>query len=315
MEIKDIINESLSYIPPFENHFEIAYTSHLCSNLYQAYKSKKINYDKSNFYVLSPESDIDRIAKISTLMPSTITFTNLNRYITQINHGIWWDKNGYIDYEVLCHLPNKELFDKCGKLFSEGIIQYYPNIAYYIINPDGSEELSKKDTIEHPCGIVDATTDDIKMNLLDCVLSLDIPYISEISISDFSDIAINNMDALNNFKRLFKKEILNLNFSKTNEKADFEYTLNSEVNKIGEKYKKDCSILRKNIVIGTVSTVATSLLVFPDINALMKCIIGLNGGKGLIKVIESIYDFHIEKATTKNKDFYFLWLIKKFAKK
>ena len=157
-------------------------------------------------------------------------------------------------------------------------------------------------------------TKESTLELFRNLITLDIPYIYDTSISDFSKITVNNIDSLKNFKRLFKKEILNIDLTKEKEKADFEYTMNSAVNQLGVKYKQENSKLRKNIIIGSIATVATSLLVFSDINQLTSCLAGLTEGAGLIHFMKQLFDFRVEKIALKDNDYYFLWLIKKASK-
>ena len=61
-------------------------------------------------------------------------------------------------------------------------------------------------------------TKESTLELFRNLITLDIPYIYDTSISDFSKITVNNIDSLKNFKRLFKKEILNIDFTKEKEK-------------------------------------------------------------------------------------------------
>ena len=197
--------------------------------------------------------------------------------------------------------------------------KYEPNdaklqVKVVPINPDGKEEWSKTNTIEHPNAVLESETKESTLELFRNLITLDIPYIYDTSISDFSKITVNNIDSLKNFKRLFKKEILNIDFTKEKEKADFEYTMNSAVNQLGVKYKQENSKLRKNIIIGSIATVATSLLVFSDINQLTSCLAGLTEGAGLIHFMKQLFDFRVEKIALKDNDYYFLWLIKKASK-
>ena len=314
MDVKDVFKESISTKSPLDNYHELALPSRICYDLYSAFEAHQIKYENANFYVLSENSDINRIVKLSTLMPSTITFTNLNSAVTQINHGVWYENGQFIEYEVNCHLPSKEFFINYGDLLTEGIIQYYPNTAYYLLYPDGKEEWSKTNTIEHPNAVLESETEASLQYLFRNLITLDIPYIYDTPISDFSSITINNIDSLNNFKKMFKKEILNIDFTKEKEKADFEYTMNSAVNQLGVKYQQEKSKLRKDLLIGSIATVATTLLVFSDINQLTSCLAGLTEGAGLIHFIRHLFDFHIEKIELKENDYYFLWLIKKASK-
>lgn len=314
MEIKDVFKKSIATKSLLDNYHDLALPSRICYDLYSAVEAHQIKYDNANFYVLSEDSDINRIVKIATLMPSTITLTNLNSIVTQIDHGVWYENGQFIEYEVNCHLPSKEFFLNYGDLLTEGIIQYYPNTAYYLIYPDGKEEWSKTNTIEHPNAVLESETKESTLELFRNLITLDIPYIYDTSISDFSKITVNNIDSLKNFKRLFKKEILNIDFTKEKEKADFEYTMNSAVNQLGVKYKQENSKLRKNIIIGSIATVATSLLVFSDINQLTSCLAGLTEGAGLIHFMKQLFDFRVEKIALKDNDYYFLWLIKKASK-
>lgn len=311
MESKDIIKASLSKVTPSGITRDIFWSTSVCYDLYKAFIDNKINYDNANFFLLSEGANVDRIVRLSTLMPSPITLTNLNSHVCQIDHGVWYESGKYLEYELNCHLPSEGFFKKYGELLIEGIIQYYPNTAYYVMNPDEKNEWSKPYIIEHPNAVHETESINSVLHLFEKVLTLDIPYIDDPSITDFSKISINNIDSLNNFRRLFKKEILRIDFTKEKEKADFEYTLNSEVNQLGVKYKQECSRLRNNLLMGTIATVATSLLVFSDINQLTRCLAGLTEGTGLIHFIKKIYDFHIQRIAIKENDYYFLWLLKK----
>lgn len=319
MESKDIIKKALSKELP-EYKFEtpskrapqdILLSTSVCYDLFSSFFSNQINYDNASFYLITEGSNVDRIVRLSTLMPSPITFTNLNSSVYQMSHGVWNENGKNIEWELNCHLPSEGFFKNYGELLAEGIIQYYPNTAYYIINPDGSCEWSKRYTIDHPNTVYEAGSINSISRLFDKVITLDIPYIDAPSITDFSKITIDNIDSLNNFRRLFKKEILNIDFSKEKEKAELECTLNDSVNQLGVKYKQECSKLKKSLLVGTVATVATSLLIFSDINQLLNCLSGLTEGTGLIYFIKTIYDFHIEKIAIKENDLYFLWLLKK----
>ena len=55
----------------------------ICYDLYKEFEAKRINYDNADFYIISEATDVDRIVRLATLMPSTVTFTNLNNTVVQ----------------------------------------------------------------------------------------------------------------------------------------------------------------------------------------------------------------------------------------
>lgn len=319
IEVKDIIKKSISEHEA-ENKRQPLRELSICYDLYEAFNSGILNYDNSNFYVLHGSSDIDRAIKLSTIMPSTITLTNLNNVVVQIDHGVVVDPNHYdrssgsflSEYEVLCHEPSKGLISNCPNLFTEGIIEYYPNTAYYFMHPDGTTELSKKNTIEAPQGIIDVDPANTA-NLMAAAISLDIPYIYDVPIEDYEKIVLDNADSLFAFRKFFGKNISKIDWAKPSEQLDFEYELKKGIDDLTTRYKRESLKLKKSLVVGTLTTVLTSLFVFNDYAELLKCISGLSGGAGLIKLVSSVYDYRIEKAQIDNNDFYFLWLLHKKA--
>ncbi len=319
LEVKDVIKKSISDHQAISKREPLRDLS-ICYDLYEAINDGVLDYDNSNFFVLNKSSDVNRAIKLSTLMPSTITLTNLNDIVVQIDHGITYDLNHcktpdgnfFSEYEVLCHEPPKGLITNCPDLFTEGIIQYYPNTAYYYLHPDGTTEFSMKNTIETPTGTIDTNSSNIA-NLMASSISLDIPYIYDVSIDDYGKIALNNADALFSFRKFFGKNICNIDWSSLNEKLDFEYELRKGIDDLTRYYKKESLKLGKSLVVGTLTTVLTSLFVFTDYSELLKCISGVSGGAGLIKFVSSIFDYHIEKAQIKGSEYYFLWLLRKKA--
>lgn len=311
MEIKDIIKKILLEQDECEYPLELS----VCCELYNAFNNNHINYDNANFYVLHNKNNHDRIIKLATVMPAPITLTNLNDTVSQIDHGVFYDvskdslgrANYLTEYEVLCHIPHKGFFDNCSELFAEGIVQYYPNTAYYILNPDGTGTYSKENIV-FPKAAIDLVDTKDQINYTEYALSIDIPYIYDVPLLEYSKMTIENIEHLQRFRKFFGKEIANINWAKQGERTDFEYELRKGVDDLTLYYKKECFKLRKNLLTGALTTIATSLLVFSDINELFKCVTGLSGGAGLIKFISSIYDFKIEKAQMEGSDCYFLWL-------
>lgn len=146
------------------------------------------------------------------------------------------------------------------------------------------------------------------------MLSFEIPYLFETPIEDFSKIAIQNMDALRNFKSMFNKEICLLDMTKQKEKSDFEWTMNSEVKRIANDYRRESLKLKKNLIIGSIATATSVLLVLSDIGQLTSVLSSLTGGAGIYKLINDTVDFHINKTKIKEDNYYFLWLLKKNQK-
>ena len=118
------------------------------------------------------------------------------------------------------------------------------------------------------------------------------------------------MDALRNFKSMFNKEICLLDMTKQKEKSDFEWTMNSEVKRIANDYRRESLKLKKNLIIGSIATATSVLLVLSDIGQLTSVLSSLTGGAGIYKLINDTVDFHINKTKIKGDNYYFLWLLK-----
>lgn len=288
-----------------------------CLDLYLAASRGSINYDDANFYVLRPNSNVEKIIKLSTLMPTTITLTNLNPQVSQIDHYVYFNstkeindpKHGLCEYEVYCHIPSDGLFTSCSRLFTEGLISYYPNTAFYITYPDGTVEVSKRNTIELSGATVDGMPILSNGDTLHEILSLEIPCIDGISLKDYEKIVYSHIDELHRFKQFFAKELHSIDFSKIQEKRDFEYELRKSIDDLISFQKKESYKLGKNIAVGVATTIIASLFVINDIEALLKTLSGLSGGYGVLKLVSSIFDYKINTVDIKGKDVYFLWLL------
>ena len=319
MEIKDIVRQAADSFDTKLRH-GIPLEDMVCLELYQAANAGIINYDNAKFCVLDENADYDRIIKLSTLMPTPITLTNLNSTVTQIDHGVCLDETmqnknyhpatrGLSEYEVLCHLPKPGLISNCLDLFTEGIIQYYPNTAYYFYHPDGSEEFSRKNTITFSGGMIhDDYPTTISKSVIDAALTLNIPYIYDVPIHDYSNVTLENTDALARFRKFFWDNVVNVDWKNTKERGEFENELKANVGNIESLYKKEMLKFRKSLAIGAFATALVSLYVFPDSDELLKTIVGFSGGTGLLHFLTSILDFCVEKVTIKEMDCYFLWV-------
>ena len=98
------------------------------------------------------------------------------------------------------------------------------------------------------------------------------------------------MDALRNFKSMFNKEICLLDMTKQKEKSDFEWTMNSEVKRIANDYRRESLKLKKNLIIGSIATATSVLLVLSDIGQLTSVLSSLTGGAGIYKLINDTVD-------------------------
>ena len=94
------------------------------------------------------------------------------------------------------------------------------------------------------------------------------------------------------------------------EKTNFEWTMNSEVKRIANDYRRESSKLKKNLIIGSMATATSMLLVLSDIGQLTNVLSSLTGGAGIYKLINDTVDFHINKTKIKEDNYYFLWLLK-----
>ena len=65
MEIKDVFKKSIATKSLLDNYHDLALPSRICYDLYSAVEAHQIKYDNANFYVLSEDSDINRIVKLA----------------------------------------------------------------------------------------------------------------------------------------------------------------------------------------------------------------------------------------------------------
>ncbi len=289
---------------------------HFFNGLLNAETDGRIDYKQSNFFIAQETDNMDRITKLATLLPTKLTITNTCRYIKQITHGCFYNDEvlDYVDYEIYGFLPSGDFrswLNGALPLLNAGIISYYPNTVTYLQYPDGSEKAEKKYTIENieTCAFSGQITNN-EYNL-SRVAELEIPYIYDISLSDYGKISVENMGALKNFRTFFAKCITGIDFQKKGEVADFQYELSRNVKNIEVMYKKEIMKLSGGLAIGTLATVAASLMIFRDFGALCETILGVAGGGGILQACNNIFAYQVEKVTIKNEDCYFLWLLRK----
>lgn len=284
--------------------------------LLEAERTGKISYKQSNFYIAQENENMDRITKLATLLPTKLTITNTCRIVSQIDHGVYRDARigDSVEWERYCFLPSGDFrswFRGALPLLNAGVISYYPNTVDFLIYPDGKEEKDKAFTVEATDTCACSGQIKNKDYQLAKIAELEIPYLYDVPLSDFGKISIENMDALNCFRRFFAKNITGIDFQKENEIAGFQYELSRNVKDIETAYKKESLKLAGSLALGTLATVGASLFLFHDFNALYGTILGVAEGGGILQAFQNIFAYQIEKVTLKNEDCYFLWLLRK----
>jgi len=274
--------------------------------IYKSIKEEVIKYNDENILIINEKDDIDKLTKLAILMPSRITIAfNSDNLITLDSD---FDFNN-VPYDICCHMPNNisKWFSQSIPLFEAGLIQYCPNVFIEEMHSNKKREdiyLNAIQTNSYSFNRNDATFP----NLIDKVMSIEIPYIYDVSLDDFCKIAANNYDILESFKIFFEKELRKIDFNNNNEKLDFELTLKEHLIKIKQIYKKDSLKIIKNLTIGAVTTVVASLFILQDIESIAKVFTGVSGGAGMIHFISTAFDYYIQRMSLREHDCYFLWL-------
>ena len=321
--ISVIVKETLDNVDKEENPLHV-----LSKNLFLEMKSRSISYDKTNIIVVNENDDIDRVAKIATLMPSTTTITFETEKATDIGL-VYDDFHHWNSGEVcaqergFCHIPRfceKNWVYEIAPLLESGLLQYYPNmftetrfIYLYTFPLDGKY---KDNDIDNQF-LINTDTCTITNNdkeyteLAQKALEIEIPYIHDVSLKNYSEVAIYNKETLNNFKLFFNKELRKIDFSKIGEKAEFELELKNKLFQIGQKSQKELLKFVNKMVIGTLTTIVASLFIFQEIQELLKVIYGISGGGGIFLLASAAMDYIIQKIDFEGQNCYFLWLFRK----
>lgn len=293
----------------------------LSVELFRAYDTGVTNFNDVNLFLINTNDDIDSLTKKSIFLPvsPTISFQN-NKSIVQIDHQYGYDietgESG--EYQFFCHLPNhkksSDWFWSVKPLLKAGLIQYIPNIVVDKVLNDGTRKIiDQKYTIKTKEYTLSPKQYYLK-NLGIKSLQIDIPFINDIPLSLLSQISYDETDSFNRFKTFFAKNINSIDFNKTKEIVDFEFSLKEEVNKINRNILNEKNkIERKHIMnfIGTTSAIAITLMIFDDQQKLIECIMGLSSmGCGLKKFISDSTSYLVQKSNFENNDCWYLWLIK-----
>lgn len=293
---------------------DVAAASRFFNSLISAEKWGVISYEQSNFFIAQETDDMDRITKLATMLPTKLTLTNTRSIVTQIDHGVEYNKKikGHVEWESYGFFPSGDFrswFQGALPLLNAGIINYYPNTVDFIIYPDGKEEKDISSTVSIADTCVWSGQIKNKEYQLSKISTLEIPYLYDVSLSDFGEISVENVDILKNFRQFFAKTITEIDFQKEKEVAEFQYDLSRNVRNIETAYKKEALKLAGSLTLGTLATVGASLFLFYDLNALYGTILGIAEGGGVVQAIQNIFAYQIEKVTLKNEDCYFLWLL------
>lgn len=240
---------------------DIITASNFCLKLFNAANNGVIDYDNSNFCVLGEKDSLDKAIRIASLMPTTLTLTNINSCITEIDNRVICNRDGkFEDCAVYCHVPENDftrIFLDASDLFINGIVKYYPN-TIEIIGTD-EEIVDERYLIRSPKGCVIKDEKEAMLSYSN-MLNVNIPFVYDIPLDLFSKITLEHTEKLNNFREFFKKETLRLDFEKKNEKTSFEYELLDRTKEIEKLYESSVSKLRRKLVTSIVITTITSVL-------------------------------------------------------
>jgi hypothetical protein len=288
-----------------------------------AYEYDIAEYNNKNILLIDTTKDIELSTKKALFLPtSTAISFESKTAVSMIHHHDGSDSDIYTGepggtLEYYCPLLKKgedgvHWFQKVKPMLYNGLLEYIPNISVFYEKHDGTTEWIKDYVIRTSEGSLDVGTETIEDAKIDqrC-LNIDIPFLYNIPLLDFSEIAVEYGDSFEASRLFFQKNINNIDFGKTREKIDFELSLQDNVRKINNAISTEFVKLEKNIMMGLLTTTLTvSLYVFDNSQALINCLLGIGGGAGLVKFFSDAYDYQIERHIISNNECYFLWLLK-----
>lgn len=155
----------------------------------------------------------------------------------------------------------------------------------------------------------------IKNRYVKPIMSIDIPIVDNTRLEDFSKVALNKYNELDNLKTYLKEIIIHIE-SKSDDEAFY-----TEMEKINVKIQKDLTNLRSDIkklaiknwfkVSGAFlsTTIATLVVVNTELLTDIKTITGYSGGAFLF--LDALKNKIESNVDIKNNPLYFLWLLEK----
>lgn len=295
----------------------------LSVEMLHAYEYDIAEYNNKNLLLIDTSKDVELATKKALFLPSSTAISFASNTVSMIHHHDGSDPDIYTGepggtLEYYCPLLKKgedgvHWFSKVKPLLYNGLLEYIPNITVFEEKHDGTCARIDDYVVRTSEGSLDISTEEINDTKIDprC-LSIDIPFLHNIPLLDFSEIAVEHGDSFEAFRLFFQKNINNIDFEKVREKTDFELSLQDSVRKINNAISTEFGKLEKNVMIGLLTTtIAVSLYVFNNSQELINSLLGIGGGAGLVKFFSDAYDYQIERHNISNSDCYFLWILKK----
>ena len=230
-------------------------------DLYHDIEYKIISFDYSNLLVVGEDDDLDRLTRLSVLMPKPVTMTFQSSLGNQ--HRIDYNDRSW---EAYLHEPRNGIGDDWLRtivpLLRSGAINYCPNVAIVGIDGESINENYTVKTNERTLPEQQA----IMVPTLRQAFNIEIPYFYDAPLSDFSMTAADNMDSLEDFRIFFSKSILATDLSKAKELLDLELELRAKMRKIETEHKKVLAKLKRGVAMGAIATVIATLFIIHDFN-------------------------------------------------
>lgn len=211
----------------------------------------------------------------------------------------------------------------CKDLLIDGNVLYYPNLHYEMsdigdIKRSGViTELEIIDAIFENSLMCRFNKNILSKSMLRPIMTLEIPYIEGIPLTDFSKILLDNQDIIQVFKLELNEQLLSINPESSENELQLicsriENNMNYEILKIKELYQVNLRKYFKDLITIGIPTASIMLLVINSgINSsIIKEIIG-TGAIGLLPLIKTTADYIENRLNIKKNPYFFLWLLRK----
>lgn len=297
--------------------------------------SVKLPSDKIyNISIVASETSLSFLTKRVPLVADTTVLTHFrgqpHLFYDYVDSPASWGANK-IDTKCYIRCPDlnelgKWLID-CKPLLEQGEVFYFPDIlmSQYTENryDDTGNTDEKEHSIAHLCDLIIENrkiTDIIngailKSKLVRPIISLDIPYIENVNMCEFSKITLDEHFSLERFRNFLRHKFLDLKKAESGESFDAEMEkigieLSEGVRQLGSDFS---AMKRKSAFQATGGLIAsvTAILVAVD-GAVFDNLSKIIGSGGGLFILGKALEDHIDKKKRlQESPYYYLWLLSK----
>lgn len=295
-------------------------------------KNQKVDNLYRNISLLSRDDALDDITRKSMLLTDTTLFGHDPKSVSKIQfdhkyRGVYRGGDFGHDFYYNAHCPNLSLIGKwlinCKPLLESGDLFYYPKLEIKSVFGNFFERDPEYTYFENHLfdAVIESqkllgcyTTNILKNRFIETILSLDIPYIKNVNLENFSKICTDNYSDLEKFKDHMNNKFLEMYNASNGEFAlgDIEKLsaqLKCDINKISKDIKNLKSDKAFNAVGGVVATTTASLCIInPEINSILSNIMSVTPlAVGLFSTLKSLNEYIRAEKKVEDEQFLFLW--------